>query len=223
MDSSQQEMLQPPRLLIADQRLMEAEGISVALAKHFQIVGCVRNGRELFSLVLRMKPDVVATDINLGGADGIEVLRRVQKAGSTVPFVFFSSMTDRASMRHAMAAGAKAYVPKSDGLAGLRTAVDRVLKGRTYISPRWADESLEIERAGRRGLTQRQQQILDLLGARMSSQQIADALGLSRRTVESHRARLSEATRARSAQDLLKQAERFGATALAGRGAGRSG
>jgi DNA-binding NarL/FixJ family response regulator len=180
--------------VIADQRLVEAEGISVALAKHFHIVACAGQGRELFSLVLRTKPDVIATEIRLGGADGIEVLRRVQNAGLGVPFVFFSSMTDRMSVRRAMAAGARAYVSKSEGVAALRIAVDRALTGRSYISSRLAEHLRHIEKSGSPSFTHRQQQIFELVSAGMSSKQIAHALGLSRRTVESHRDRLSEAT-----------------------------
>ncbi|WP_158543555.1 response regulator [Dyella solisilvae] len=186
---------------------MEAEGTSAALAKHFRVIGCVSHGRELFSLILRTRPDVIVTDLRLAGAGGIEVLRRLQNAGTSVPFVFFSSMTDRASVRQAMASGARAFVSKADGLTALRVAVGHILNGRTYVSPRLAEETPKSERSEPPGITRRQRQILELLGAGMRNQQIADELGLSRRTIEGYRAGLSKAARAHLPQNLAYEAE----------------
>ncbi len=188
-----------PRVLLADDHRLVAEGLRSLLVADFDLVGVVEDGRALVEAVDALRPDVVVADIAMPRMNGIEALVELRRGGNEVPVVFLTMHRDAAYARRALDAGASGYVLKHSAPAELVAAIRAALKGMTYLTPQVAGDVLESLKAGPEkgsdpvaSLTPRQRQVLQLLAEGKSAKEIASSLGISARTVEFHKYQVME-------------------------------
>jgi DNA-binding NarL/FixJ family response regulator len=188
-----------PRVLLADDHRLVAEGLKSLLAPDFDLVDVVEDGRALVEAVRRLRPDVVVADVAMPQLNGIEALVQLRQEGDRVPVVFLTMHRDVAYARRALDAGASGFVLKHSAPAELVTAIRAALDGKTYLTPQLAGEVLEAMKEGPEraadpvaSLTPRQRQVLQLLAEGRSAKEIAARLSISARTVEFHKYQVME-------------------------------
>lgn len=124
-----------PRVLVADDHPLVVERVVSLLDPNFEIVGTVRDGGMLISEALRLRPDVIVSDITMPMLTGIEAAHAIREAGSTARFVFLTVHRQAAFVRACFAEGALGYVTKSHLQSDLVPAINEALSGHRFISP----------------------------------------------------------------------------------------
>lgn len=200
-----------PRVLLADDHQIVAEGVARLLAADYELLAILTDGNALVDAALEERPDIVVADIAMPGVSGIEALRQLQAAGSLAPVVFLTMHNEPAMVEEALDAGARGYVLKAAAGEELLQAMREVLAGRAYVSPALWQSA--IRRSAVPNLTARQKTVLGLLAEGLRSREIAERLGLSVRTVEAHRHALMQAMSARNSIELVREATRLGLVA----------
>ena len=202
------------KLLLADDHPLILEGLRRILEQGFELVGTVRDGRELLAAAERLKPDVALVDIAMPGLNGVEATRRIHETQPRIKVVMVSQQTDRNYVRAAFQAGATAYVCKQSAADDVVHAVQEALAGRFYISESLAKTvpagSFDPERNPGylfgSELTPRQREVLQLIAEGKTAKEIADALNVSPRTVEFHKASIMDELGVRSTAELTRYA-----------------
>jgi DNA-binding NarL/FixJ family response regulator len=208
-----------PRVLLADDHQIVAEGLRSLLEREFELVGIVSDGREALAAVEALRPDVVVLDITMPSLNGIEAAQQLRAADSPVKVVFLTMHSDVTYAVRALDAGAAGFVLKHAAAAELVTAIHHALQGRIYVTPLIAADLLEAYREREHGqkstfdqLTSRQREVLQLVAEGRTAKEIAQILHISPRTAEFHRARLLEVLGAESTAELIQYAIRHGLT-----------
>jgi DNA-binding NarL/FixJ family response regulator len=199
-----------PRLVIADDHCMVAEGIEHLLAENFELVEVANDGPQLLDAVRRHSPDVVVSDISMPGMNGLEVLKQLRSDGVRTPFIFLTMHAEPALAAAAMRAGASGYVLKYAAGRDLVTAVRQVLDGGIYVTPSVGARYLSCQVQEIHNLTAKQREVLRLVGQGLRSKQIASSLGLSVRTVEAHKYTMMQILGVHSTIELVRRAEELG-------------
>jgi len=202
-----------PRVLLADDHRIVAEGLKGLLEPEFELAGMVEDGRALVKAARELRPDVIVADISMPRLNGLDALAQLKQDNPKVRVVFLTMHRDAAYARRALEAGAAGFVLKHSAPAELVLALRAALQGRTFIAPDLAAEVFRT--AGKKGdpaaaLTPRQREILQLLAEGKSAKEIASALGLSARTVEDHKYRLMEALGIENSAELVHFAIKHG-------------
>ncbi|HEX3876814.1 MAG TPA: response regulator transcription factor [Bryobacteraceae bacterium] len=204
------------RILLGDDHALMLKGIRGLLEGSYEVVGQEENGRALVDAALRLTPDLVVLDISMPGMNGIEAARAINQALPQTKLVFLSMHATPIYLREALKAGASAYVLKSGAAEELLTAVEEAQKGSLYITPGFWEGVTDVtgeqraNAAPKVALTERQQQILELLSEGKRNKEIAQIASLSVRTVEFHRSRLMIRFRANTVAELTKFAMQEG-------------
>jgi len=186
------------RLVLADEHIILREGLARLLSERtdLQIVGQASNGVELINVAREVKPDLVITAISLPCLRGIEAISELRALRRKTRFIVLTRHSDEEYLETAIAAGADGYILKQDSPAELFAAIDAVLAGRTYISPRFFENVQNDWIAMRRGakngaepeiLTLREREIVKMIAEGNSSKEIASLLFVSPRTIDQHR------------------------------------
>lgn len=180
-----------PRVLLADDHTIVAQGIAALLAADFDLVGTVGDGAALVEAARRLRPAVVVADMSMPALSGLDALRRLVDPGPVPKFVFLTMHADPNLAAEAIRAGAVGYLLKQSAGEELVVAIREVLQGRVYLTPRIAREVLAAlaAPAGETGprLSPRQRDVLRLIAEGRTVKEIAAALHLSPRTVETHK------------------------------------
>ena len=129
------------RILLADDYRPLLESVMRVLRPEFEIVGEAQNGQALVEAALKLKPDVIVTDISMPILNGIEATKRLREAGSTSKIVFLTVLSDPASIVTCMATGALGYVIKARIITDLEPAIREAVAGRIFMSPALNSES----------------------------------------------------------------------------------
>lgn len=203
------------RLLLADDHVLVAQGLERLLLECFCHIDIVRSGEALVESVRHAPPDVVVADISMEGMSGLEAMRTLRGLGHDVPFVFLTMHADPELAAEAIQSGASGYVLKASAGEELVRALLEVLAGRTYVTPTLAARTIRAG-AGRAGggLTQKQREILVRVAQGLRSKQIAFELGLSVRTVESHKYTIMQELGVHSTVELVRKAAQAGLIAI---------
>lgn len=210
--------MRKPRILLADDHRMVAEGLRGLLEPDYQLVGIVEDGRALLEAADKLMPDVVVADVSMPLLNGIEAVRQLKKKNPELLVVFLTMHLDVAYAASAFEAGASGYVLKHSAPSELLTAINCALKGRTYITPMLAGELLNYQRNRPKGeqedglarLTARQREVLQLIAEGLSVKEAAAVLGISTRTVEFHKYSMMEALGLKSSAELMRFAVEHG-------------
>lgn len=209
------------RILIADDHGLVRRGARSILdsQRGWQVVGEAANGPEAVQKAKELKPDVAIVDIGMPELDGVEVARQIREA---VPFTKVLVLTMHESdqmVRRALDAGACGYLLKSDLTECLARAVKAVSEGKRFLTPKVSEIVLEGflnprghqqgERAGTR-TTPREIEVIRLLAEGKTNKEIAAELGITVRTVETHRAKIMLKLGLHSVADIIHYALRHG-------------
>jgi DNA-binding NarL/FixJ family response regulator len=206
-----------PRVLLADDHRMVAEGLKSLLADDFELVGAVEDGHALLAAAKKFRPDVIVADITMPRLNGIDALHLLKKDNPEVKVVFLTMHQDRAYARRALEAGAAGFVVKHAAPDELVMAIHAALKGKTFITPALAGDVLDDIQHGAKtknntkgSITPRQREILQLLAEGRSAKEIAHTLSISARTVEFHKYQMMETNGLHSSAELVHFAIKHG-------------
>jgi DNA-binding NarL/FixJ family response regulator len=210
-----------PRIIIADDHQVMADGLRGLLEPEFEVVAMVADGRELVAAARQHRPDVIVADITMPSLNGIEAAVQLRDLGVEAKVVFLTMHRDVAYARQAMEAGASGFVLKHSAASELVTAVREALRGQTHVSPVIAGELLQSYRVRDHGpheaahrLTARQREVLQLFAEGRSAKEVAAVLTISIRTAEAHKAHIMEVLGLRTTAELVQYAIRNGIISL---------
>jgi DNA-binding NarL/FixJ family response regulator len=176
-------------ILIVDDHPMVRDGLRARLSSvpHLAVVGEADNLAEALELAARLQPKIVLSDIAIkGGGTGIELTRQLTEQQPGISVLILSMHDGAEYVQQAMAAGARGYIVKDAPSHQILAAIESVAVGGTYLSPSVSD-LLFRARGEDRSLSARETEILACLAKGQSSKQMAKAMDISVRTVESHR------------------------------------
>ncbi|RPJ06673.1 MAG: DNA-binding response regulator, partial [Deltaproteobacteria bacterium] len=196
------------RILLADDHRIMREGLRALIEKHsqFEIVGQAEDGRTTVRLAEELLPDIIIMDIGMPDLNGIEATRRIKAIVPTARIIALSMYYDKRFVFGMLGAGASGYLRKDCALDELVTAIQVVAGNGTYLSPRVAGAGAKkgvnplskSRRADFARLTDRQREVLQSLSEGKNTKQIAFALKISVKTVETHILNIKEKLDVRS-------------------------
>jgi DNA-binding NarL/FixJ family response regulator len=208
------------RILLADDHDVVRRGLSALLANRpdWQVVGEAQNGREAVSLAVKLKPQVAVLDLSMPELNGLEATRQIRKEVPETEVLVFSMYESEQFVRDLLAAGARGYVLKSDVTTQLLTAVETVARHKPFFTSEVAERVLEgFLKLGELSagdssatgiLTPREREIVQLLAEARSNKEVSTILGISVKTVETHRASIMRKLGISSIVDLVHYAIR---------------
>jgi DNA-binding NarL/FixJ family response regulator len=202
-----------PRVLLADDHTLVVEGFRKILEPEFEVTGAVSNGHALLTTALEAKPDVVVLDLGLPLMSGMDAGRELKRLLPLTKIVVVTMNEDPDVARMALRHWASAYLVKKSAGSELIKAVREVLKGRSFVTPRFAQRLMEgfIRDPlphGTKELTPRQREVLHLLAEGRTMRETADVLHLTPRTIAFHKYRIMEEFGLKSNSDLVRFAIR---------------
>jgi DNA-binding NarL/FixJ family response regulator len=203
-------------VLLADDHVIVAEGLAALLRGEFALVGTVRNGADLLEAARRLRPDVIVTDLTMPGMSGLDALRQLRAEGIPGKVVFLTMHANASLAAEALRAGASGFVVKHAAGEELLAAVHAALEGRTHVTPDLAAGVLTAlagsRPIGTGKLTPRQRDVVRLVAEGLTTKEVAAALGLSHRTVETHKYQSLEALGLKTTAELIRYAVKHGLT-----------
>ncbi len=207
------------RVLICDDHTLVRAGLRRLLDSldAIEVVAEASNADEADMRAQQVLPHIVLPDPSMPGGSGFDALVELRQTCPETAVVIMSMHDDALHVRESLARGAIGFVVKDAAPAELEIAIRAAAAGRTFLSPQVSAPQLHGYRNGKRGngqddieaLPRRQREILHALGAGRTTKQIAADLGISVKTVETHRARIMEALGCRNAVELLRVAVRL--------------
>lgn len=204
-----------PRVLLADDHRIVAEGLRSLIEPEFELIGIVEDGRALIDSTERLKPDVIVADISMPLLNGIEALRQLRKSNRDVKVIFLTMHSDVSYFVSAFEAGALGYVLKHSAPTELNIAIRCALRGKKYVTPLLSGEFIEGRKKGCQErqdeasyLTRRQREVLQLLAEGKSVKEVASLLNISSRTVEYHKYQMMKDLGVKTVADLIRYAVR---------------
>ena len=214
------------KIFIADDHRILREGLRSMIEKirNVDVVGEAGNGREAVRLASEKRPDVVIMDVNMPDLNGIEATRLLLKELPAVKVIALSMYSDKRFVAGMLRAGASGYLLKAGAFEELATAVQTVMAGDIYLSPRvtgvviedYVGQLNQEKSAPTKTLSPREREILQLLAEGKSSKDVASLLHVSEKTVHSHRQNIMEKLNLHSIAELTKYAIKEGITSLEG-------
>jgi DNA-binding NarL/FixJ family response regulator len=196
-----------PQVLIADDHAIFAEALRLLLEKSYRVVGTVADGRALLSATTKLAPDVVVVDIGMPLLNGLDAAQRIRERIPKVKLVFLTMQDDPNLAAAAMEMGAAAFVLKHSAGSELLTAIEQVLQGGSYLTPKLrSDDWVTMKQRAKqfsKELTPRQREIVQLWAEGHSLKQIGAELNLSEKTVEFHKHHIMEVYNLKSNADLV--------------------
>jgi DNA-binding NarL/FixJ family response regulator len=182
-----------------------------------QVVGEAGDGQEALKQVLLLQPDLVLLDLSLPGIGGIEITRQIKEQRPATVVLILTVFEDASLLREALQAGASGYILKRAAGEELISAIQAVMRGDLYVHASLTRALLDglapasqARPAGEETLTRREIDVLRLIVQGYTNRQIADALTISIRTVESHRANLMSKLDLHSRVELVRYAAQVG-------------
>ena len=201
------------RILLVDDHQMFREGLRALLKDEtdFLVAGEAGNGVEAVKLNRELAPDVVVMDISMPEMNGIEASRIIHEESPDVKIIVLSMHTEKCFILGALQAGATGIVAKNSASAELVTAIKTAVCGKTYLSPSVSNVMVQNflqsgAETGEKALSQREQQILQLVVMGKGAKEIGQQLNISSKTVEAHRVQLMKKLAIRNVVDLVKYA-----------------
>jgi len=207
------------RILIADDHAVLRAGLRALLSNEpdLEIVAEASDGDETVRVARETQPDVVLMDISMPGRGGIEATLRLMELHPAVRVLILTMHEDKTLLHAAMQAGAAGYILKRALESELLNAIHAVARGDLYVHPAMTRALLEnvgvmaaSSRAPASALTSRERDVLRLIAKGHTNRQIAEILSLSVRTVESHRASLTDKLELHSRVELVRYAREHG-------------
>lgn len=202
------------RIYIVDDHPLVRQGLSqiVASEADMEICGEAEDSPAAIRGVGEANPDAIIVDISLKGANGLELIKNLKAIHEDIPILVFSMHDETIYAQRALRAGAKAYVMKKESPSKVVDAIRKIIQGEIYVSPSVADQVLHqivngpgnVSTSPVDRLTDRELEVVQLIGRGLSSREVAESLHLSVKTIESHRAHVKEKLSLRNATELVQ-------------------
>jgi DNA-binding NarL/FixJ family response regulator len=209
------------RVIVADDHHLVRQGICALLEKapDMEVVGQAEDGMGALDLVRRTPPDILVLDLAMPRMNGIQTIERVQALGGRTRVVVLSMYSDETLVRQALRSGASGYLLKRSVTEELLLAIRAAARGETYLSP--SVSRVLVDAVRQEGgvskspilldrLTPRERQVLQLVAEGHSNSEIGRTLGVSKKTVEKHRASLVAKLGVRDLAGLIRIALKQG-------------
>ena len=216
--------MQRARILLVDDHQIIRQGLCHLLndAEDMTVVAEAKDGREAVRLVDEQRPDVVVMDISMPELNGIDATRQIVARAPEAKVVTLSQFAERRFVTEMLRAGSRAYVIKEGAFDELVSAIRTVMAGEIYLSPRVADvvpddyltSMMEPRESAFSRLSPREREVLQLMSEGNATKEIAACMGLSLKTVETHRRNIMEKLQMYSVAELTKYAVREGLTSV---------
>ncbi len=208
------------RIIIADDHVLICHGIKniIKTDESLRVVGEASSGEELLALLETAEVDLVILDISMPGIGGMAAIGMIKSKYPWIKILMLTMYKNKQYFYNAMAAGANGYLMKDDSDDELLVAIQKVLSGKSYISPNmaedFADDVISMYRNEKRSpfqeLTKREKEILQLVVKGYTSKQMAEILHLSQRTIDHHRSNLLRKFNRKNSVEMVNYAVRNG-------------
>jgi DNA-binding NarL/FixJ family response regulator len=180
----------------------------------FVVCGEASTAADAMTQIRELKPDLVVVDIGLPGASGIELTKTIRAEFPQLPVLILSMHEEALYATRALRAGAMGYIVKQDAVDNIAAALREALNGRRYLSPVIAEQLQHNGPAGQTAatgdpmsvLTDREFEIFELIGKGREVREISEALGVSPKTVETHRTNIKEKLKLKNARQVARLA-----------------
>ncbi|CAG0976720.1 MAG: response regulator transcription factor [Bacteroidetes bacterium] len=211
------EKKEPIKILLVDDHQMFIDGVKALLRKEkkFEIVGEALNGEQALSFITNHDIDILITDISMPGISGVELTKKVKKNNPEIKILVLTMFNDRQVISEIIMAEAEGYILKNTGKQELIHALEKIADNGTFFSNEVVNimvENSAIQHAEADirvdVLTERELEILKLICLELTSEQIAEKLFISKRTVDTHRKNIIDKTGIHTLVGLIKFALR---------------
>src|SRR5213596_3806208 len=202
------------RIVIVDDHPLFRKGLEQLIHSEdgFAVCGEANNAPEAMDVIRKLDPDLAIVDISLPGANGIELIKNIRAEFPKLPILVLSMHDESLYALRALRAGAEGYVMKHEAMANVIQAIHEVFNGRPYLSPamaaqvitKFAHRGSQSEADAVERLSDRELEILELIGKGNEVRQIAKLLHLSPKTVETHRAHIKEKLNLQNARQVTR-------------------
>jgi len=204
------------RVVIADDHPLIRQGIRKIIEENpnHEVVGEVGDGLTLLDLLKEITVDLVVLDISMPNLRGLEAISEVHKVFPGVKILMLTMHKSEKYLCSALSLGANGYLLKEDSDSELLPAIEKIKKNKLYVSPYFTaridpetiSECLDGGGESQDILTMRERQVLCLIAEGTTSKEVAEALNISKRTVEHHRANMMRKLQVKHAAELIKYA-----------------
>jgi DNA-binding NarL/FixJ family response regulator len=206
--------MSPIKVIIVDDHSLFRNGMKLLLnnAKEYQVVAEASNGKECLDLLKEMSPDIILMDISMPEMDGIMATQKALEMNPKIKIIGLSMYGEEEYYYKMIEAGVKGFLLKNSEISEVKTAIDTVYKGEKYFSQELLYNVVkniktnQIKHENRENLSEREQEVLQLICAGLSNQEIAKDLHISKRTVDKHRSNLLEKTNSKNTANLVMYA-----------------
>ena len=212
----QSEVTRQKRVFLVDDHPILREGLTLLINQEPELVVCgfAEETQSVLESITTLAPDILILDISLRGPDGLEVLKAIRVVDRALPILVLSMHDETVYAERALRAGANGYITKQEATEKVLVAIRRVLRGETYVSDRIASTVLQQmmlrrphdELATVSNLSDRELEVFRLIGFGQGTREIAEALHLSVKTIESYQAHIKEKLGIRTSRGLIQRA-----------------
>lgn len=204
-----------PRIIIADDHTLVAEACKRLLEPDYEIVATVGDGRSLVRAAAELRPLLIIVDVSMPLLNGLDAGQQIKELIPSVKLVYLTMNHDADLAAEAFRRGASGYLLKTCAASELAIAVREVLRGKSYLSPLIAKDTVDfllrqdkaLVEEGKR-LTERQREVLQLLAEGKCMKEVAGVLNVTTRTVAFHKYRIMEVLNVKSNAELVQYAIR---------------
>jgi DNA-binding NarL/FixJ family response regulator len=207
------------RVLIADDHQVMRRGVRavVELIPDWEVCGEASTGRDAVEMAERLQPEIVIMDVSMPELNGLEATRQIRKISPNTEVLMFTGLETEEMVRQVFEAGARSYILKTDGREQLESALRSLAEHKPYFTTKIGEilfarflqgKTRVDEEAAEGRLTDREREIVQLLAEGSSNKEVADRLGISVKTVETHRAAVMKKLKFKSFSDLVRYAIR---------------
>jgi DNA-binding NarL/FixJ family response regulator len=203
-----------PRVLLADDHQMLLDALKGVLEPRCEVVGTARDGRALLEAAVRLQPQIIVLDIAMPQLNGLDAARHLKQTMPRAKLVFMTMNEEPDLVGEAFRAGASAFLLKKAAAFELTEAIEKVLKGGSYVTPSAAEGQAKIslrEPKARDRVpepTSRQREVIQLLAEGRSMKEVASILQITKRTVAAHKYAVMDLLQLKTNAELVQYAIR---------------
>ena len=201
-----------PRVLLADDHQMLLDALKRVVEPRCEVVGMVSDGRALLTAAVKLQPDIVVLDIAMPQLNGLDAARHLKPAMPKLKLIFMTMNEDPDLVGEAFRAGASAFLLKQAAAFELMEAIEKVLKGGSYVTASAAEGQANISlrqpkaREHMAEPTPRQREVIQLLAEGRSMKEVASILQITKRTVAAHKYAVMDLLQLKTNADLVQYA-----------------
>jgi DNA-binding NarL/FixJ family response regulator len=191
---------------------MLADALRKILEPRYEVVGTVTDGRALLAAAASLQPEIIVLDIAMPQLNGLDAARQIKLTVPKAKMIFMTMNEDPDVVGEAFRAGGSGFLLKQAAAFELTDAIDKVLKGGTYVTPSAAEGQAKISlrdpknREYSAAPTARQREVIQLLAEGRSMKEVASTLGITKRTVAAHKYAAMEILQLKTNADLVQYA-----------------